>query len=107
MLPQKTNPAPPLTHGILASSKAQAVRPDGPHPIHTFKNKCQETDLSVLASVPTFAQRKCRYQVRRETPRVTHGAWSCSSGVPARRASPDTVPPLRPRAACFQSQPCS
>ena len=29
-LPQKTNPAPPLTHGIRASSKAQAVRPDGP-----------------------------------------------------------------------------
>ena len=44
------------------------------------------------------------------TPRSAHGARSCSSGVPARRTTPERSPPIsppfRPRAACFQSQPC-
>ena len=82
------------------------MRAGGPRPLMPSR-ACARSPIylywfSANFRPPAFAPRKCRYQVRRETPRATHGARSCSSGVPARRFSPER----RPRAACRKSQPC-
>ena len=55
---------------------------------------------------PLSPPRKRRYHVARLTPRSAHGVRSCSSAVPARRATPDAVPPLRPRASCRKRNAC-
>ena len=59
-------------------------------------------DLASDGSVLAFSLTR-RYHVARLTPADSHGARSCSSGVPARRITPDAMPPVRPRAAFFQS----
>ena len=84
-LPQKTNPAPPppLTHRVGADCKVREVRADGTRPLMPSRASARRPIyLYWLFSLTR------RYHVARLTPADSHGARSCSSGVPALR--PDT-----------------
>ena len=87
-------PGPPLTHRVGADCKVREVRAGGPRPLMPSRASARRPIyLYWLFSLTR------RYHVARLTPADSHGARSCSSGVPARRTTPDAMPPLRPVAA--------
>ena len=77
-------PGPPLTHRVGADCKVREVRAGGPRPLMPSRASARRPIyLYWLFSLTR------RYHVARLTPADSHGARSCSSGVPARRFSPE------------------
>ena len=87
-LPQKTNPAPPRTPPSPIAS-GQIVRSEkwGRCPRPLMPSRASARRPIYLYWLFSLTR---RYHVARLTPADSHGARSCSSGVPARRTTPTT-----------------